>query len=65
LVHYNPNLELIVASNASIFGVGAVLSHIMPDRSDKPIAFVSKTLNASEKNYAQIDKEALALVFFY
>jgi len=43
--------------------VGAVLSHIMPDRSEKPIAFASRTLNASEKNYAQIDKEALNLVF--
>ncbi|CAI6349493.1 unnamed protein product [Macrosiphum euphorbiae] len=63
LVHYNPNLELIVASDASPFGVGAVLSHIMPDGSEKPIAFASRTLSASEKNYAQIDKEALALVF--
>jgi len=63
LVHYNPHLELIVASDASPFGVGAVLSHKMSDGSEKPIDFASRTLNESEKNYPQIDKEALALVF--
>jgi hypothetical protein len=63
LVHYNPNLKLIVASDASPFGVEAVLSHKIPDGSEKPIAFASRTLNEYEKNYVQIDKEALALVF--
>jgi len=63
LEHYNPNLELIVASDASPFEVRAVLSHKMPDGSEKPIAFASRTLSKSEKNYTQIDKVALALVF--
>lgn len=56
-------MELIVDSGVGPFGVEAVLSHILPDGAEKPIAFTSRTLNASEKNYAQIDKEALALVF--
>ena len=30
---------------------------------DKPITFASKIVSQAEKNYAQIDKEALALTF--
>ena len=35
----------------------------MDDGQERPIAFASRTLSASEKNYAQVDKEALSLVF--
>ena len=35
----------------------------MDDGQERPIAFVSRTLSASEKNYAQVEKEALSLVF--
>lgn len=63
LIHYNTEWELIVACDASPIGIGAVLSHRLPDGSEKPIAFASRTLTACERKYAQIDKEALALVF--
>ena len=43
--------------------VGAVMSHIMEDGSEHPIGFVSRTLNESEKNYSQMDKEGAAVVF--
>ena len=62
LVHYNPKLPLRVAADASSHGLGAVLSHVMPDQSERPIAFASRTLSSSEK-FAQVEKEALALVF--
>ena len=31
LVHYNPVLPLVVACDASLYGVGAVLLHLMED----------------------------------
>ncbi|XP_033733620.1 uncharacterized protein K02A2.6-like [Pecten maximus] len=61
LCHYNPELPVKLACDASPYGLGAVLSHIMPDDSERPIAFASRSLTKAEKAYSQIDKEALGL----
>ena len=39
LVHFNPKWPVVFAGDASAYGVGAVISHTMPDGSERPIAF--------------------------
>ena len=57
LVHYNPSLPVILESDASQYGIGAVILHRFPN------AYASRSLNSSEKNYSQIEKEGLAIIF--
>ena len=61
--HFDSSLELTLACDASNYCLGAVLSHKMPDGSDRPIAYASRTLNTAERNYSQLEKEGLACIF--
>jgi len=48
--------------NASDYMMGGVLSMECKDGLWKPVAFLSKSLNKTERNYKIHDKEMLAIV---
>lgn len=60
LVHFDPDCSLSLSCDASPYGV---LSHQLEDGSDQLIAYASRSLAPAEKKYAQLEKEALAIVF--
>ena len=62
-MHHDPKIELVVSCDASSYGIGAVLVYVMEDGSEKPVAYASRTLSTTERNYGYLDKEALAVGF--
>ena len=63
LVHYNTSRELLLACDASPYGVGAVFSQRMEDDNELPVAFASCSLSPTEKDYSQLDWKQLAVIF--
>lgn len=62
LTHFQSHLPVKLVCDASSVGLGAVLAHITPDRTERPIAFASRSLNKTERICSQIEKEALSLI---
>ncbi|KAG6442304.1 hypothetical protein O3G_MSEX002317 [Manduca sexta] len=63
LVPFHNDWPVTLATDASPTGFGAVLSHILPNKEERPIAYASRSLTKAEKNYSQLDKEAAALIW--
>ena len=62
LVHYDETLPLVLSCDASSYGAGAVLSHVINGK-HQPIAFASCTLTETQRNYSQLEKEAFSIIF--
>ena len=65
LTHFDDNRELFLATDASEYGVGAVLFHkatpevgsnIKSETAEQVISYASRTLSVEERNYSQIEK---------
>ncbi|CAG9133042.1 unnamed protein product [Plutella xylostella] len=63
LAHFDPAARLVLAVDAGPHGLGAVLAQIGADGQERPLAFASRSLGQSEKNYSQLQKEATAIIF--
>ena len=47
IVHFNPELKLVLMCDALSYGIGAVLAHLMPDGTERPIGFASRSLSVA------------------
>ncbi|CAK1604431.1 unnamed protein product [Parnassius mnemosyne] len=63
LAHYNALVPTIVTADAGPSGLGAVLAQRQPDGTERVVAYASRSLTRAECNYAQIQKEATAIIF--
>ena len=65
LTDFDARKPIVLTTDASPFGLGACLSHKVTDANGKvrlqPVAYASTSLKPSEKGYAQIDREGLAI----
>lgn len=57
LRYFNPHAETTIQTDASLKGLGAVVLH------GQPVCYASKALTDTERNYSNIERETLAVVW--
>jgi len=59
----DPKLQLVVQTDASTQGIGAVLLQRGGVHGDQPVAYLSRCFNPTEQRWSTIEQEAFALYF--
>lgn len=60
---FDPNKPTVVSTDASDYGLGAVLTQVNEAGEEDTIAFASRSLSDAERKYSIVEKEALACVW--
>ena len=63
LALYDSEKETMVSSDASSFGLSRVLMQKQPSSKMRPVVYASRSMTETERHYAQIDKEAMAITW--
>ena len=63
LVPYDQRKQVVLATDASSYALGAVLSHPGEEEVMHPVEFISRKLTGAEQRYSMVEKEALAIVW--
>lgn len=50
---YDPELEIVVTCDSSNYGVRVVLENVLPNGTERPVVFASRTSSKFEKKYVQ------------
>ena len=64
LTHFDEKLEIVLTTDASPVGIRACLSHKVTEGNKtflRPISYASRSFTPAERNYAQIEREVLAV----
>jgi hypothetical protein len=60
LIHYDESKPIVLYTDASPYGVGSVLCHLV-DGTEKPVMYHSMSLSPSQQRYSQLVREAFAV----
>jgi hypothetical protein len=58
LAYFDPKKSTVIQSDASMRGLGAVLL-----QNEQPVCYASQTLSETERNYSNIERERLGVVW--
>ena len=63
LAFYAADRPTMISVDSSSYGLGGVILQQQVDQKWRPVSYVSRSLTASERNYSNIEREALAVAW--